>query len=335
MADEKSNSPQSEGGKARAKALDAETRSAIAKRAALMRWGDGIMKATHMGELPLGGLKVPCAVLEDGSRVVSLTGLAELLGGRPGGREYRAWRENGSGELPVFLSNSAIKPYLSRELTDAAEKPIKYRPAMGGPLATGLPAEVLPQVCEAWLDARSAGVLSKALELRAKKAEIVLRSFAKVGVIALIDEATGYQEVRSREALQALLEKYIGKELSAWAKRFPDEFYREMYKLRGWEWKGVRARPQCVAQYTKDVVYERLAPGILKELEAKNPVENGRRRARHHQWLTTDVGHPALSQHMHTVINFMKISKTWEQFKGFLDTALPRKGDTLKLFPNE
>src|SRR5262245_17296535 len=123
----------------------------------------------------------------------------------------------------------------------------------------------------------------------------------RVGIIALVDEVTGYQEVRDREALQAILDRYLRKAFAAWAKRFPDEFYKEIFRLRGWKWRGMEVnRPQCVANYTKDLVYKRLAPGILEELEARNPKnEWGHREARHHQWLTEDVGHPALAQHLY------------------------------------
>jgi len=119
--------------------------------------------------------------------------------------------------------------------------------------------------------------------------------------VALVDEATGYQEIRDRLALQAILDRFLRKELAAWAKRFPDEFYQQIFRLRGWNWKGMRVnRPQVVANYTKDFVYERLAPSILKELEARNPKDDGNdRRAKHHQWFTEDVGHPALAQHLY------------------------------------
>ena len=53
--------------------------------------------------------------------------------------------------------------------------------------------------------------------------------------------------------------------------------------------------------------------------------------AKHHQWLTEDVGHPALAQHLHAVITLMRVSKTWQQFKHMLDIAHPKRGDTLQL----
>jgi hypothetical protein len=155
---------------------------------------------------------------------------------------------------------------------------------------------------------------------------------ARLGIAGLIDEATGYQEVRDKNALQALLDTYLRRELAAWAKRFPDEFYEHIYRLRNWDWKGRRKNPpQAVAGYIKDIVYARLAPQILQELEKKNPVEGGKRKSKHHQWLTDDVGHPALAQHLHAIITLMRVSKNWPQFKLMLDMAHPKRGDTLQL----
>jgi P63C domain len=99
-------------------------------------------------------------------------------------------------------------------------------------------------------------------------------------------------------------------------KRFPDEFYKEMFRLKGWEWLSICGkRPSVVGTYTNDLVYERLAPGILAELEGRNPKdERGNRRGKHHQLLTDDVGHPALAQHLHAVIGLMRAAGTWDQF---------------------
>jgi hypothetical protein len=87
-----------------------------------------------------------------------------------------------------------------------------------------------------------------------------------------------------------------------------------------------------MAQYTNDLVYERLAPGILEELQARNPRdEHGRRRHKHHQWLTEDVGHPALAQHLYALIGFMRVASSWQQFYRLVDKAYPKKGSTLLL----
>ncbi|MEO5959687.1 MAG: P63C domain-containing protein, partial [Opitutaceae bacterium] len=121
--------------------------------------------------------------------------------------------------------------------------------------------------------------------------------------------------------------------LAAWAKRFPDEFYKEIFRLRGWQWNKLSVkRPILVGKLTNDIVYERLAPGVLAELENKNPKDDrGRRTAKHHQWLTEDVGHPALAQHIHAIIGLMRASMSWEQFHDMLDRAFPKRGNTVQL----
>lgn len=193
-------------------------------------------------------------------------------------------------------------------------------------------ATLFPQVCDVWINADQRGDLSAAQKATPESARILLRGLAHVGIVGLVDEATGYQEVRDKMALQAILDAFLRKELAAWAKRFPDEFYQHIFRLRGWEWKG-RAKnpPQVVAAYTKDIVYAPLAPHILEELERRNPIEGGRRKGAHHQWLTDYFGHPALAQHLHAVVTVMRVSKNWGQFKMMLDIAHPKRGDTLEL----
>ena len=169
-----------------------------------------------------------------------------------------------------------------------------------------------------------------------KKCEIFTRVFDKVGIIALVDEATGYQEIRDREALQAILDKYLRKDFAAWAKRFPDEFYQQMFRLRGWQWRGMKVnRPSVVGHYTNDLVYQRLAPGILEKLRELNPKdEKGYRKARHQQYLTDDIGVPALYEHLHSTTAFMRASTGWDQFYRMMQRAFPKLNSTMLLdFP--
>ena len=88
----------------------------------------------------------------------------------------------------------------------------------------------------------------------------------------LLTKQTGYQEIRDRGALNRILDKYLLTERAKWAKRFPDEFYKEIFRLRGWAWQGMKVnRPQMVGHYTNDIVWDRLAPGVREELERLNP----------------------------------------------------------------
>jgi hypothetical protein len=326
--------PRVRGGLARAQSLTPDERRDIARSAAVARWSSNMPIATHEGVLSLGGIEIPCSVLEDGTRVLSQTGFVRAIGrkgGFRGGRQFES--ELG---LPEFLAASNLKPFITNDLI-ANSEPIPFRTFRGkrqGGRAYGFRADLLPLVCNAFLDAKDASALHKAQLHIAQQCKILSRAFAVVGVTALIDEATGYQEVRDRLALQKILEAYLSRELAAWAKRFPNEFYQEMFRLRGWTWDEVRqkqgkgAGPRVVGKYTNDFVYARLAPGILDELQNRNPAdEHGRRRVKHHQWLTEDVGHPALAQHLHAVIGLMRASASWEEFQRLINRAFPRRTD--------
>lgn len=322
------------GGAARAKALSPDQRKEIAKKAAEARWAPKIPMATHTGELVIGELTLPCAVLPDGSRVLSQRGVGRALGKTYGGKHFA--REEGGeagGKLPFFLVGKSLNPFISNELALLISEPKIY--IQNGATAHGIDAAALPGICEVWLKAREAGVLTKVQLPVAARAEVIVRGLAHIGITALVDEATGYQEVRDKQALQAILDQYLRKELAAWAKRFPDEFYQQMFRLKGWQRKDLSSpsrRPGAAGMYTNDIVYERLAPGILAELEARNPKDaRGNRKGKHHQMLTDDVGHPALAQHLHALIALMRASATWDQFMLLLNTAFPKKNETLLL----
>lgn len=323
------------GGVARANSLTSVQRSEIAKKAAAARWGnDKIPKATHTGELVIGELTLSCAVLPDGSRVLSQRGVGRALGKTFGGKQFaRDDGEDPADKLPFFVSGKSLNPFISNELSLLLSEPKVY--TQNGATAHGIDAAALPGICEVWLKAREAGVLTKVQLPVAARAEVIMRGLAHVGITALVDEATGYQDVRDRQALQAILDQFLRKELAAWAKRFPDEFYQQMFRLKGWQRKDLSSpsrRPGAAGMYTNDIVYDRLAPGILAELEARNPKDaKGNRKGKHHQMLTEDVGHPALAQHLHALIALMRASSSWDQFMLMLNAAFPKKNDTLQL----
>ena len=154
-----------------------------------------------------------------------------------------------------------------------------------------------------------------------------------MGVIALVDEATGYQEVRDRLALQAILDKYITDEWAKWTKTFPDEFYHQLFSLHNIDYPGTNMkRPSYVGHWTNDVVYSRLAPGVLSELRNRNPrLPSGARARKHFQYLTKDIGHPALKEHLMNVIFLMRSCSTWDDFKRRLNRASPKYGETIDL----
>ncbi len=320
----------SKGGKARKNVLSKQQRSEIAQRAAQARWGESkILMETHSGNLRIGEIELPCAVLEDGTRVFSRSGFLRAIGRRGGAKSEG--REASLFNMPVFLAASNLLPFISKELIENSV-PIEYK-TKKGVKAYGYRVTILPKVCNVFLDAKFNNAIHRGQIHIAERCKILNDGFSTVGVVALVDEATGYQDVRDRQALQAILDAFLRKELAAWASRFPNEFYEQLFRLRKWDWESKSGRrPRQAGKDTKNIVYARLAPGILEELEKKNPPnENWRRKARHHQWLTEDIGHPALAQHIHAVMALMRVAKDWDQFKEMLDQAFPKRGDTLQL----
>jgi hypothetical protein len=291
-------------------------------------------KATHMGELKIGDVIIPCAVLDNGTRVLSEHGITTAFGSRSGAsKKLKRTTKEGGALLPVFVASQNVLPFISKELYAGLSRPIEYE--TGNRSAWGFPAELLPQICDVWLTARAQGVTKVQQEQKCQQAEVLMRGLAHVGIIALVDEATGYQDYRARKALEQILDKFIAKELSRWAKTFPDEFYENMFRLRHWPYdpKSVK-RPSVIGRYTEDLVYKRLAPGVLEQLKELNPVdEKGRRKHKHFQWLTQQEGYRRLMEHLAAVVALMKASSTWNRFYGSMQRALPQYGETIEMFP--
>lgn len=269
-------------------------------------------ESTHYGTLTLGkdGAKIKCFVLKDGRRVISGRGLTEAIGMK--GRDVGAKR---------ILKMANIIKYMPPDSIAMMHDPIRFigkgtvKNEYG--YATGYEATVLLDICEAALTARENGELSTDRELGyAEYCEALIRSFAKIGIVALVDEATGYQEERARNELHKILEVYVAKELLPWSKRFPDEFYQELFRLRGWQMKPISVkRPKYVGKLTNQLIYEQLPKGVLEELKIRNPIdERGNRKDKHHQHLSAGIGNSHLEKQIASVTMLMRISPNWSVF---------------------
>jgi len=328
------------GGRARAEKLTPERRSEIAKMGARSRWKDQDREAMpkvvggFKNKIKIGGTEIPCAVIMGPNgiqRVLSATGITKaVLGGRSGASSEIAAQK----DVPVFLAPSQLERFITPEAR-ALMRPIDYLD--GGKVVRGYDAAVLVEVCNVWLEAFDAGALKANQVDRAAKAGILVRALAKTGIMSLVDEATGYQSERPRDAIQAYLELVIRKDLAVWLRKFPDEFYENIYRLKNWKWEGMgKNRYGVVANYTVNLIYDRLGPGITDELKRKSPIgDNGRRPNMLHQWLTEDTGEPMFVNHMHTVIMLQRLAirsgHGWAKFLRSLDLVLPRRNQTLQL----
>jgi len=316
-------------GIARAKALTPERRAEIARKAGLANAErHKLPKATHGSSdhpLRIGDIQIPCYVLEDGTRVLSQRGVIEGVGMAHGSTK------GGADRLAGFATGKGISPFINNDLRALIESPIRFI-SHPGSVAFGYPATMLADICDAVLAARKAGVLQKQQEHIAHQAEVLVRGFARVGIIALVDEATGYQKERARDALANILEAFVAKELQPWVKTFPSDYYEQMFRLRGLPYppENARYKPQYFGSLTNDVVYKRLAPGVLDELK-KQAAKDERKGAKLHQQLTPLLGHPRLREHLASVVSIMKLSRDYDDFMQKLDMLHPKYTDTLQI----
>jgi len=232
-----------------------------------------ILKTDYRGELIIGDMKISCAVLEDGTRIISENSIVKYLGS-VGGKNYklRAKENHNIDFLPLFIASKALQPFIDGVFSKEDLLPIVYT-TDGKNKHQGYDATILPKVCEVWLKAREEKTLQVSQLPKALKAEILMRSLAKIGITALVDEATGYQYDREKYELQKIFKAYISEELLPWQKMFPDIFYKELFRLNGWDFNvnGIKKRPGVIGTWTKKLIYEELPPGVLEELEKNTP----------------------------------------------------------------
>jgi hypothetical protein len=327
MADEKDTTSTAAkfgalGGKKRAANLSPEEMKEIAKKGAAARWG--LPRASHEGELNIPGV-VPLKVanLKDGRRVLMSRAFLEALG-RPWKGTYKHTAR------PNFIDAKNLDPFIKGEILNFLE-PIEYL-SISGQKRTGYRAELLPLVCKVYIAARDAGALNPGQKSAAKFADVLLNGFEQIGIISLVDDATGYTKVRARDELQAILAAYISAELLPWAKRFPDSFYEELHRVWGWNYThGSNARNAYIGKLTKALIYDPLPPGVIEELESRNPYDPEKRRRKHlhHQLLTSGVGHPHLEKQIVSVTTLLRISSDKDEFIRHFAKAFPPACDDL------
>ncbi|NBD11837.1 P63C domain-containing protein [Corallococcus silvisoli] len=286
-----------------------------------------VLKAEYDAVLNIGGVELPCYVLNNGVRALSQAGVLNALGMSFGGGP-----SSGPDRLARFVASERLKPYVSDGLTDRSTSPLLFHPKGGGPVVRGYEATVLADLCDAIMRADIEGVLQKQQAHIAMQARVVALGFMKVGIVAVVDEATGYQQQRAPDALQALLGRLLRETPGPRVKRFTTAFYNELYRLTGLPKRGGN-HPRYFAALTRDLIYRRMgAPGLVPALEERNPSDaNGNRQARHHQFLSDDFGVEVLIGHLHALLALMKLAKSLKQLRHLANQALPRLGDTLSL----
>lgn len=325
----------SKGGLKRAEVLSPKERSEIARNAVTARWqklkGDkgsnDIPWAVAEGEIKFFDKIIPCAVLDNGIRVLTQQGVLTAIGRAP---RAKGGQGASKGGLPAFLYATNLKPFIPDELIQAT-KPIIYKPITGGyseqgryrTIAFGCRADALSAICRVYVDANKAGSLIATQRHIADTAKKLLEALQSVAMIALVDEATGYQTVRAHDELQKILEAYVLPEHRPWVKTVPIEFTKLIYKLWGWDLHGETTQgPRYAGKLIRKYIYEPLPKGVLTELDRVNPHnEKWQRRHRHHQYLTNEVGVEHFKSQLAGVMTLMRASTSKQEFEKLFQRA--------------
>jgi hypothetical protein len=322
---------QSKGGLIRAEKLSPEQRSEIARSAAQQRWsGDGrVHHALDEGVVDFVGMKFRCAVLEGEVRVISGTEFMRVMGIYRSGALSTRRSADDEVHFPLHLAFKNLRPFILEDehLVDALRNPIRYREE-GRAIVDGIPGTAIRRILSVWVRAHSAGVLGKSQQTIAQKARILLDGLADTAIDALIDEATGYQKRRAHDALQRILAAYVLPEFRPYQTKFPISFYEQIYRVMGWPFDASSsARSAYVGKLTNRLVYDRLPPGVHDELRRKNPVGpvTKRRKKKHFQFLSDDVGDPHLDRQLTAVTTLLRATPSgqWKFFEMLFSQAFP------------
>jgi len=266
-----------------------------------------IPETKFVGNITINGNIIPCAVVIINGEAKRLLIQREIVGLLTGSKK---------GGFDRYLQPSKLQPYIPDKFKNKplSESTINFKNK--GKSAQGFEATDLIDLCKMYIDARTAKVFLPSQDRLVEQAEAIIMAFAKTGVIAVIDEATGYQDIRDREALNKILETYLNEEAARWAKKFPNEFYMQIFRLNGWAYNPTTVkRPSVIGKWTKKLIYARFPEGVLEKLADLNlPTEKGYREHKHHQFLTEDIGNPKLKTYIDNVIFLMKSSPNWKQF---------------------
>jgi hypothetical protein len=287
-------------------------------------------KAIADGFLEIGATSLPCAVLDDlhNTRVLTQEGFLKSIG-----RAGKAKGGEGStvDGMPPFLRAKNLIPFITSDLIRSTE-PIIYETRRGNK-AFGYRATLLPSVCWVYHDAQLAGKLLPTQEHIAEACTALLRGLTDKAINDLIDEATGFKDLNRRRVLETILREYVTPEALPWVLTFDDELYMHIFRLNGWEYteSSIKKRPGVVGKWTNDF-YERLAPGVLGEIQRSVPRDDkGRPKVRFHQMLTDHVGHPKLREFLEGIKALMRISDSWSTFQEHLKRAYPHFDENLQL----
>lgn len=263
--------------------------------------GKKIPVAQFSGTLEVGESSLPCYVLDDGRRVFSTRGMLESLGYKPNARP--------SG----IFESKALQPVMAAHNNPVGELNVIEFNAGSRFNAKGYDVEKFMDMCHALSESLDNGLLTGQHVDAARKANAIIRSASKIGIVALVDEATGYQYVRAEDALQFKLKLYLAEEMRSWEKTFPDDLWIEFARLTQWDGQPTKNRPRYWGYLVMDLIYRYLDPDIAQYIKENKP--KPQKGQNYHQWFNEDVGMKRLVEHINRVIGMAQGCETMEELK--------------------
>lgn len=276
---------------------------------------NNLPKRLYSGTVNIAGHNLSCAVLDDKTRVLTSTAIFSAFGRSRKGKS----NDGRLSDMPSFLDANNLKPYINNVFPKGMDMAVEFVSKNGNMVYTGYNAEILPLICEVYLQAKDDNALTDSQIPLAESSGILVRALSKVGITALIDEATGYEHDRKADELQQLLSMYVSAELLPWIKVFDDDFYKEIYRLKNWEYNG-HYRNSYVGKITNFLVYNRLPKPVVEKLKELNPVIKsitGKNYRKHklHQRLTREDGYIKLKELIASDMALMRVYDDWDSFE--------------------
>ena len=255
--------------------------------------------AKYSGSLSLGDKPVDCYVLDDKNRVISMRATVKAIA------------NDDNGDLLKYVGVKSLQPYI--DSAGISSRFVEFTIPGNPNKAKGITAETFLDICSAYVSALTSGApLTEKQRGIAINCSILLSACAKTGLIALIDEATGYQYEREEDALQVKIRAFISEELHAWEKTFPDELWEEFGRLTHWQ-GSLQQRPKYWGKLVLELIYDAMDPDVAKYLKENKP--KPRHGLNYHQWLSEDLGVKALTTHLNQVIGIAKTCNTMEELR--------------------
>jgi hypothetical protein len=265
--------------------------------------------AKHRGIMTLGGAPIDVYVLDTGDRVISMRGAVKAITGKD------------AGNLGEYLGVSSLKDFINKDLVLVETKDFFIPGTQFRGL--GITAEQFEAILTGYVQAMGAGALTTERQREiATTCAILSTSFLRLGIVALIDEATGYQYERAADALQVKIGAYIAEELRAWEKTFPDELWEQFGRLTNWK-GSLHSRPKWWGHLVNELIYEALDPDVADYLKKNKPKPfHGQN---YHQWLSEDVGLKALIPHIYKVIGMAEGCRDMRELRDKVAARYGRK----------